>query len=70
MGTVNSASSTNNSNTIIYSYSTAIDRHTAWKVSATYGRGAVIPHSYLGQAKLRNLGVTVTTANPFTNKTS
>jgi hypothetical protein len=70
MGTINAASSTNNSNTVIYSYSTAIDRHTAWKVSATYGRGAVIAHSVLGEWKLRNLGVTVTASNPFTNKTS
>lgn len=70
MGTVNSASSTNNSNMVMWSFSTAIDRHTAWKVSSTYGRGAVIPHTYAAQATLRNLGIGVTAANPFTNKTS
>ena len=70
MGTVNKAVSTNNSNMVVWSYSTAIDRHTAWKASATYGRGALIPQTYLGQAKLRSLGISVTVANPFTTKSS
>lgn len=70
MGTVNSASSTNNSNVLVYSFSTAIDRVSAWKASSTVVRGYIIPHSYLGQAKLRSLGVGITSSNPFTNKTS
>jgi len=69
MGTVNAASSTNNSNVVLWSFSTAIDRHTAWKAGAL-ARGALIPHTYAALAKLRNLGVGVTAANPFTNKTS
>ena len=68
MATYNYLSSTNNSNTVIYSYSTAIDRHTAWKAGALV-RGQVITHSHLGQWLLRNL-TNVTTATPFTNKTS
>lgn len=70
MSTINAATSDNNSNVIIYSFSTAIDRVSVWKASATVVRGYIIPHSYLGQALLRSLGVGVTTTNPFTNKTS
>lgn len=61
MATRNYTSSTNNANQVLWTYSTKMAFHTDRDVSGTSRHGEV--------EAVENLGVTVTTGNPFTNLT-
>ena len=61
MATRNSTNSTNNANSVLWSYSTKLVWHTDRDVTGTSLHGEV-------QA-VNNLGVGVTATNPFTNLT-
>ena len=61
MATFNAQSSTNNANSVLYSYSTRMVWHTDRKVTGA-ARGAEVQSA-------DNLGVGVATGDPFTNMT-
>lgn len=58
MATFNKTASTNNANSVFWSFSTKIENHTDRK-SGTFARGALI-------RSVNNLGTGVATGNPFT----
>jgi len=62
MATINSTSSTNNVNQILYSWSTVMEYFTDRKAGSVAARDSIV--------KLQGLGVSVTVTNPFTSKSS
>lgn len=63
MATINYTSSTNNVNQLLFSWSTVMEYFSDRKVGSSVAARASI-------VKLQGLGVSVTTTNPFTSKSS